>query len=152
MRQYFYMFTHLFNFILVCRVSFAMTANVLQLQEVGDSEALNCLPPQNLIPSTKLHLTTEPPIFCRCCYKLVFFRSWPVCSLFTVSWLGGSFGFFLRWSWRWKKYKCATKYVGYDRFIFPFIVSAKCLTNSGAYSPICVCISLATCLAIAPFC
>jgi len=43
--------------------------NVLQLQEVGDFEALNCLPAQNLIPSTtcpdssgKLHLTTEPPI------------------------------------------------------------------------------------------
>jgi hypothetical protein len=38
----------------------------LQLQ-VGDFELQNCLPPQNLIRSTKLHLTTEPPIFCRCC-------------------------------------------------------------------------------------
>ena len=36
--------------------------DVLQLQEVGDFEAQNCLPPQNLIRSTKLHLTTEPPI------------------------------------------------------------------------------------------
>jgi hypothetical protein len=34
--------------------------NVLQLQEVGDFEALNCLQPLNLIRSTKLHLTTEP--------------------------------------------------------------------------------------------
>jgi hypothetical protein len=40
-----------------------ITGNVLQLQEVGDIEALNCLSPQNLIRSTKLHLTTEPPIF-----------------------------------------------------------------------------------------
>ena len=30
--------------------------NGLKLQEVGDFEALNCLPPQNLIRSTKLHL------------------------------------------------------------------------------------------------
>ena len=44
--------------------------NVLQLQEVGDFEALNFLTPQNLIQSTKLHLTTEPPIFCRCCVCL----------------------------------------------------------------------------------
>jgi len=42
--------------------------NVLQLQEVGDFEALNCLPALNLIRSTELHLTTEPPISCRCCY------------------------------------------------------------------------------------
>jgi len=48
-----------------------MTHNVLQLQEVGDFEALNCLPPQNLIRSTKLHLNTEPPISCRCCYAFV---------------------------------------------------------------------------------
>ena len=58
--------------------------NGLQLQEVGDFEALNCLPPLNLIRSTKLHLTTEPPIFCRCCYLLVFFfrsfRSVCVCN------------------------------------------------------------------------
>jgi len=38
--------------------------DVLQLQEVGDFEAPNCLPPLNLIRSTKLHLTTEPPISC----------------------------------------------------------------------------------------
>ena len=51
---------------------FKLAHNVLQLQEVGDFEALNCLPPQNLIRSTKLYLTTEPPISCRCCYGLVF--------------------------------------------------------------------------------
>jgi len=32
--------------------------NGLQLQEVGDFEAQNCLPALNLIRSTKLHLTT----------------------------------------------------------------------------------------------
>jgi hypothetical protein len=36
--------------------------NGLQLQEVGDFEAQNCLPAQNLIRSTKLHLTAELPI------------------------------------------------------------------------------------------
>ncbi len=46
---------------------FKVADNVLQLQEVGDFEAQNCLPPPNLIRSTKLHLTTEPPISCRCC-------------------------------------------------------------------------------------
>jgi hypothetical protein len=32
----------------------------------------NCLPPLSLIRSTKLHLTTEPPISCRCCYAQCF--------------------------------------------------------------------------------
>jgi len=44
-----------------------MLANVLQLQEVGDFEAQHCTPPLNFIQSTKLYLTTEPPISCRCC-------------------------------------------------------------------------------------
>jgi len=43
----------------------------LQLQEVGDFGDENFLTPQNLIRSTKLYLTTEPPIFCRCGYGLV---------------------------------------------------------------------------------
>jgi hypothetical protein len=33
----------------------AIAYNVLQLQEVGDYEAQNCLPALNLIRSTKLH-------------------------------------------------------------------------------------------------
>jgi hypothetical protein len=33
----------------------AIAHNGFQLQEVGDFEALNCLPAQNLIQSTKLH-------------------------------------------------------------------------------------------------
>ena len=69
-----------------------LTCNVLQLQEVGDFEAQNCLPPLNLIRSTKLHLTTEPPIFCRCCYLLAFClpcrcmscQYWASASLFAV--------------------------------------------------------------------
>jgi len=36
---------------------------------VWQFEAQNCLPAMNLIRSTKLHLTTEPPISCRCCYR-----------------------------------------------------------------------------------
>ena len=41
--------------------------NVLQLQEVGDFEAQNCLPALNLIRSTKLHLTTEPAFLPNAC-------------------------------------------------------------------------------------
>ncbi len=41
--------------------------NVLQLKEVGDFGDEHCLPPLNLRRSTELHLTTEPPISCRCC-------------------------------------------------------------------------------------
>ena len=40
-----------------------MAYNGLQLQEVGDFGDENCLPPQNLIRSSKLHLTTEPQIY-----------------------------------------------------------------------------------------
>ena len=67
-------FSTIFNG-LHCRHS--ITGNGLQLQEVGSFEALNCLPPLNLIRSTKLHLTTEPPISCRSCYLLAFC---PPCS------------------------------------------------------------------------
>lgn len=50
-----------------------MYHNVLRLQEVSDFGYENCLPPMNLIRSTKFHLTTEPPISFRCCYVLWFF-------------------------------------------------------------------------------
>ena len=46
---------------------YKLAHNGFQLQEVGDFEALNYLPPLNLIRSTKLYLTTEPQISCRCC-------------------------------------------------------------------------------------
>jgi hypothetical protein len=39
----------------------------LQLQEVGDFEAQNCLSPLNVIRNTKLHLSTEPAILGKCC-------------------------------------------------------------------------------------
>ena len=95
-----------------------LSANVLQLQEVGDFEAQNCLPPQNLIRSTKLHLTTEPPISCRCCYKLGFFSveglSCPVCTV-PVRWLASSFYFLALALCDWK-IKCACKCVGLVSF------------------------------------
>jgi hypothetical protein len=47
---------------------FIIAGNVFGLGEGGDFEDENCLPPLNLIRGTKLHLTIEPPIFCRCCY------------------------------------------------------------------------------------
>ncbi len=37
-----------------------MVTNVLTLDEEADFGALNCLQPQNLIGSTKIHLSTEP--------------------------------------------------------------------------------------------
>ena len=72
----------LFSSLLKCAICavgcrFTMRHNGLQLQEVGDFEALNCLQPQNLIRSTKLHLTTEPPIYCRCCYAFGFLLCCP---------------------------------------------------------------------------
>jgi len=54
--------------ILLVKVSvFKLVHNGLQLQEVGDFEALNCLPALNLIRSTKLHLSTEPAFLPNAC-------------------------------------------------------------------------------------
>jgi hypothetical protein len=39
-----------------------MTANLLELGKEADFEALILLPALNLIRSTKLHLSTEPPL------------------------------------------------------------------------------------------
>jgi hypothetical protein len=52
----------------VCRHGLA--ANVLQLPEGGDFGALHCQPAQKFDRSTKLDLTTEPPLLGRCCYVL----------------------------------------------------------------------------------
>jgi hypothetical protein len=52
---------------------FTLTGNVLQLQEVGDFEAQNCLPALNLIRFKKLHLSTEPAFLPNACYKLPYF-------------------------------------------------------------------------------
>jgi len=39
----------------------------LALGEEADFEALNCLPPLNLIRSTKFHLSTEPAFLPNAC-------------------------------------------------------------------------------------
>ena len=44
-----------------------LAGNVLQLPEGGDFEALHCQPSTNFDKSTKLDLTTEPPLLGRCC-------------------------------------------------------------------------------------
>src|SRR5690554_532655 len=49
-----------------------MYANVLQLSDGGDFEALHCQPSTNFDRSTKLDLTTEPPLLGRCCYSQYF--------------------------------------------------------------------------------
>jgi len=49
-----------------------IAANVLALGEEADFEALNCLAAQNLIRSTKLHLSTEPAFLPNACYGLPF--------------------------------------------------------------------------------
>jgi hypothetical protein len=45
-----------------------LTVNVLQLPEGGDFEALQYQTSTNFDRSTKLHLTTEPPLLGRCCW------------------------------------------------------------------------------------
>lgn len=44
-----------------------VTANGLGLAEGGDFEALHCKNSTNFDGSTKLELTTEPPLLGRCC-------------------------------------------------------------------------------------
>ena len=58
-----------------------LTANGLQLPEGGDYEAIHCQPSTNFDRSTKLDLTTEPPLLGRCCYKPFLFPS----ALFSCS-------------------------------------------------------------------
>ena len=67
-----------------CKISH----NGLALGEEADFEALNCLPAQNLIRSTKLHLSTEPAFLPNACYALVLFhvvQSISNCSSFDFS-------------------------------------------------------------------
>src|SRR5690554_6529760 len=47
----------------------------LRLPEGGDFEALHCQPSRNFHRSTKLDLTTEPPLLGRCCYRALFSSS-----------------------------------------------------------------------------
>src|SRR5690606_25309232 len=51
----------------------AMTANAHWLCGGGDFEALHCQPNTNFDRSTKLDLTTEPPLLGRYCYSAFFF-------------------------------------------------------------------------------
>jgi len=51
---------------LVC-LSFSIGYNGWQLPEGGDFEALHCQPSINFDRSTKLELTTEPPLLGSCC-------------------------------------------------------------------------------------
>jgi hypothetical protein len=44
-----------------------ITHNGLRLPEGGDLEALHCQPSTNFDRSTKLDLTTEPPLLGSCC-------------------------------------------------------------------------------------
>jgi len=44
-----------------------LAGNGLQLPEGGDFEALHFPPSRNFDRSTKLDLTTEPPLLGRCC-------------------------------------------------------------------------------------
>ena len=56
-----------FNCLNFVYVSVTLATNVLQLPEGGDFEALHCQPSTNFDRSTKLDLTTEPPLLGRCC-------------------------------------------------------------------------------------
>jgi hypothetical protein len=49
--------------------SFAIGANGLQLPEGCDFGAFHCHPRANFDRSTKLDLTTKPPLLDGCCYK-----------------------------------------------------------------------------------
>jgi len=56
-----------FSCIISAVSSVTLTANVLQLPEGGDFGALHCQPSTHFDRSTKLDLTTEPPLLGRCC-------------------------------------------------------------------------------------
>jgi hypothetical protein len=62
------------KYFFICRrVCFIQIShNVLQLPEGGDFGALHCQPSRNFDRSTKLDLTTEPPLLGRCCYGSFF--------------------------------------------------------------------------------
>jgi len=65
----------IFEDLFPCFLSFKMAGNGLQLPEGGDFEALHCQPSTNFDRSTKLDLTTEPPLLGRCCYVPFFYSS-----------------------------------------------------------------------------
>src|SRR5690554_6353341 len=66
-------FYQCFNHFILSDFWFQLAGIVLQLPEGGDFEALHCQPSRNFNRSTKLDLTTEPPLLGRCCYLLALF-------------------------------------------------------------------------------
>jgi len=54
------------------KIKFYLAYNGWQLPEGGDLEALHCQPSRNFDRSTKLDLTTEPPLLGRCCYVMFY--------------------------------------------------------------------------------
>ncbi|WP_286432554.1 hypothetical protein, partial [Myroides odoratimimus] len=62
-------FFFIYQCLTVMLVSFTMPANGLQLPEGGDFEALHFHLSINFDRSTKLDLTTEPPLLGRCCWR-----------------------------------------------------------------------------------
>jgi len=72
---------------IVCR--FTMTANGLQLPEGRDFYRKTSFGELNFRLAQMCLRSTKPRLLGRCCYKLVFFLSWSVYPLFTVSWCVG---------------------------------------------------------------
>jgi len=52
-----------------------LVANVLQIAEGGEYEALNLIKPQMLNRSTTVDISTTPPLLAICCYALLFFTN-----------------------------------------------------------------------------
>jgi hypothetical protein len=63
---------------------FLISSNGLQLPEGGDFEALHFQLSTNFDRSTKLDLTTEPPLLGSCCYAVGFLFLSVVALLFTA--------------------------------------------------------------------
>src|SRR5690606_3433321 len=71
-----------------------LTANGLQLPEGGDLEAPHCQPSTNFDRSTKLDLTTEPPLLGRCCYAFALLSACQIITLFKCSSINAGSNFF----------------------------------------------------------
>ena len=77
---------------MVALSGFRVADNVLQLPEGGDFEALHCQPSTNFDRSTKLDLTTEPPLLGRCCYRFGVLSRQSLCSFFAALSFVGALG------------------------------------------------------------
>ena len=63
---------------------YMLTGNGFGLGEGGDFEALHCQPSRNFDRSTKLDLTTKPPLLGRCCYELGFYIVFALSMVFST--------------------------------------------------------------------